>query len=209
MPESSGAEVSLDLPSFDSSADPFELFASWFSEAANAGFIESTAMTVCTVGPNSRPSSRQVLLKEHGPEGFIFYTNYGSRKAQELRANPYASAVLWWDRLYRQVRIEGRVEVASEEVSDAYFSKRPRGSQIGAWASPQSQVLERFSDLADWVRELETRFEGKPVPRPEDWGGYRIIPDRIEFWQGRKDRLHERLSFALEDSGWKPEILGP
>ncbi len=199
----------MDLPSFQPNADPFELFESWFNEAKNAGFIEPTAMTVCTVGPGGRPSARQVLLKAHGPEGFVFYTNYGSRKAQEIGVTPFASAVLWWDSLYRQVRVEGRVEVVSDEESDAYFRSRPRGSQIGAWASPQSEVLDSFRYLSEKVGEFEERFEDQAVPRPDFWGGVKIIADRIEFWQGRKDRLHERLSFRLEDSIWVKEILGP
>ncbi len=199
----------MDLPSFEPNAEPFELFESWFNEAKNAGFIEPTAMTVCTVGRGGRPSSRQVLLKAHGPEGFVFYTNYGSRKAQEIGITPFASAVLWWDRLYRQVRVEGRVEVVSDEDSDVYFSSRPRGSQIGAWSSPQSEVIDSFRRLAQKVSEFEERFEDQPVPRPDFWGGFKIIADRIEFWQGRKDRLHERLCFRLEDSNWVKEILGP
>ena len=133
-------------------------------------------------------------------KAFVFYTNYGSRKAQEIGDTPFASAVLWWDRLYRQVRVEGRVEVVSDEESDAYFSSRPRGSQIGAWSSPQSEVLDSFRNLTHKVREFEERFDNQPVPRPEFWGGFKIIADRIEFWQGRKDRLHERLCFRLEDS---------
>ncbi len=199
----------MDLPSFDSSPDPFQLFQRWYEEADAAGFIEPSAMTVCTVGRNGRPSARQVLLKDHGPKGFVFYTNYGSRKAQDLDANPFACAVIWWDRLHRQVRVEGGVELVAADVSDAYFSTRSRGSQIGAWASPQSQVLERFSALADRVNECEEKFKGRQVPRPEGWGGYRLIPDRIEFWQGRQDRLHERLCFRLSDSNWQREILAP
>ena len=148
-------------------------------------------------------------MKAHGPEGFVFYTNYGSRKAQEIGITPFASAVLWWDSLYRQVRVEGRVEVVSDEDSDAYFRSRPRGSQIGAWASPQSEVLGSFRYLSEKVGEFEERFEDQAVPRPDFWGGFKIIADRIEFWQGRKDRLHERLSFRLEDSIWVKEILGP
>ena len=202
-------DLAVDLPSFQPDADPFELFECWFNEAKNAGFIEPTAMTVCTVGAGGRPSSRQVLLKAHGPEGFVFYTNYGSRKAQEIGITPFASAVLWWDRLYRQVRVEGRVEVVSDEESDGYFSSRPRGSQIGAWSSPQSEVIDSFRYLAKKVSEFEGRFEEQPVPRPDFWGGFKIIADRIEFWQGRKDRLHERLCFRLEDSIWVKEILGP
>ena len=132
-----------------------------------------------------------------------------SRTAQDLRANPYASAVIWWNQLYRQVRIEGIVEIASSEVSDEYFATRPRGSQISAWASPQSQVIDSLVLLHKKVEEYESKFEGKSVPRPENWGGYVLIPDCIEFWQGRADRLHERLKFKLRESIWIQEILGP
>ncbi len=197
------------LPAFGEQRDPFRLFSEWFDAARANEFIEPAAMTVCTVGSNGRPSARQVLLKSHGPEGFVFYTNYSSRKAQELSANPYASAVLWWDRLHRQVRIEGRVEIAAATVSDEYFATRPRGSQIGAWASPQSQVLDSFAALNEKFNEVETNFVGKPVTRPDYWGGYIIIPDCIEFWQGRRDRLHERLRFSIDGTGWQTAILAP
>lgn len=189
--------------------EPFNLFAQWFAEASDAKFIEPAAMTICTVASNGRPSARQVLLKSFGSSGFVFFTNYDSRKAQDLRANPYASAVIWWDRLYRQVRIEGIVEIASREVSDEYFATRARGSQISAWASPQSQVIGSLEMLNEQVNEYESKFEGMSVPRPENWGGYLLIPDCIEFWQGRPDRLHERLQFKRQESYWIQEILGP
>lgn len=208
MPAPSDGKTFSGLPVIGLHSDPFKLFGQWFEEASGAGFIEPAAMTVCTVGSSGRPSARQVLLKSFGPSGFVFFTNYESRKAQELRANPHASAVIWWDQLYRQVRIEGTVEVASREVSDEYFSTRPRGSQISAWASPQSQVIDRFEMLGERVNEYQTRFKGKPVPRPDYWGGYTLNPDCIEFWQGRADRLHERLRFKLSDSGWHTHILG-
>ena len=132
-----------------------------------------------------------------------------SRTAQDLRANPYASAVIWWDQLYRQVRIEGTVETASSEVSDEYFASRPRGSQISAWASPHSEVIDGLELLNKRVEEYELKYEEKAVPRPENWGGYVLIPDCIEFWQGRADRLHERLKFTHRESVWVQEILGP
>ncbi len=197
------------LPGFGERDDPFELFAEWFETARSSEFIEPSAMTLCTVGSNGRPSARQVLLKSHGPEGFVFFTNYESRKAKDLNANSFASAVLWWDRLHRQVRIEGQVQVASDEISNQYFATRPRGSQIGAWASPQSQVLDRFDELTDRVQKFEAKFGGEAVSRPSFWGGYVIIPDCIEFWQGRRDRLHERLQFKLESNGWRQDVLAP
>lgn len=209
MTEADKSNPTEALPAFGVRHDPFGLFAEWFDAAQADEFIEPAAMTVCTVGANGRPSARQVLLKSHGPEGFVFYTNYNSRKAQELHDNPHASAVLWWDRLHRQIRIEGYVEVAAAAASDEYFATRPRGSQIGAWASPQSQVLDSFATLNEQVLKFEARFNNRPVERPDNWGGYVIIPDCIEFWQGRQDRLHERLRFTLESSGWRTAILAP
>ena len=188
---------------------PFELFARWMDDAIGAEFIEPRAMTLATVASNGRPSARQVLLKEHGESGFIFYTNYESRKADELNQNPNASAVLWWDKLYRQIRIEGSVQVLSKEQSDDYFATRPRGSQISARASPQSKVIDSFHSLQTRVTELEIQFEGEDVPRPDFWGGYRLVPDCIEFWQGRQDRLHERLRYCLQAEIWILERLGP
>ncbi len=188
---------------------PFELFARWMDDAIGAEFIEPRAMTLATVASNGRSSARQVLLKEHGESGFIFYTNYESRKADELNQNPYASAVLWWDKLYRQVRIEGSVQVLSKQLSDDYFATRPRGSQISARASPQSKVIDSFHTLQTRITELEIEFEGEDVPRPDNWGGYRLVPDCIEFWQGRQDRLHERIRYRLQADIWISERLGP
>ena len=198
-----------DAPSLDPGADPFELFALWMDEARNSGIIEPHAMTLATVGINNRPSARQVLLKGFGESGFVFYTNYSSRKAKELVNNSYASAVIWWDRLYRQVRIEGNVTKISEQESDDYFSTRPRGSQISACASPQSDVIDSFESLQDRVAELEERYKDQPVPRPSGWGGYKILADRIEFWQGRTDRMHERLCYQYQQGEWLTEWLGP
>lgn len=178
-------------------------------EASNAGLVQPDAMTLATVGAHGRPSARQVLLKAFGESGFVFYTNYNSRKADELGVNSFASAVLWWDRLYRQVRIEGEVEKVSEQNSDEYFATRPRGSQISAWASPQSTVLDSFESLQQRVLELEREFAGQAVPRPAEWGGYRIVPDAIEFWQGRIDRLHARLRYRKHSDSWLKEWLGP
>ena len=189
--------------------DPFELFADWISEARASKIIEPNAMTLATLGADGRPSARQVLLKSYGKSGFEFYTNYKSRKSDDLRAYPLAAGVFWWDVLYRQVRIEGRTEIVSDLLSDHYFATRPRGSQISAWASPQSKIVNRYSDLTEKVKELEIQFQGQEVPRPEFWGGYKIIPDQIEFWQGRKNRLHERRLYRKESNVWVIETLGP
>ncbi len=189
--------------------NPFSLFAKWMEEAVGSEFIEPYAMTVATVDTNGKPSARQVLLKSHGPSGFIFYTNYESRKAIEIQEVPFVSAVLWWDKLYRQVRIEGSVQKVSEQESDAYFATRPRGSQISAVASPQSQPIENFDSLAEKVAELEKQYQGRAVPRPSNWGGYQITPNSIEFWQGRQDRLHERLLYRRNNDTWNTEVLAP
>ena len=178
-------------------------------DALKAGFAEPYAMTIATVGANGRPSARQVLLKSYGLSQFVFYTNYESRKASELDCVPFASAVFWWDKLYRQVRIEGKVQKISEVESDEYFATRPRGSQISAWASPQSQPIGDFEDLMRRFAELEKQFQSRSVPRPSNWGGYRILPDSIEFWQGRKDRLHERLRYRLKNGTWVTDLLAP
>ena len=195
--------------SLKSEADPFELFSSWMDDAINGGLIEPFAMTLATTAANGRPSARQVLLKGYGESGFEFYTNYSSRKAKELQDNSFASLVLWWDRLYRQVRIEGSVEKLSAHKSDDYFSTRPRGSQISAWASPQSEVIESFEELESRVGRFEQEFAEITVPRPLGWGGYRLIPDCIEFWQGRTDRLHQRLCYRYQSGKWISDWLGP
>ena len=189
--------------------DPFELFEKWMDDAVDAGFREPYAMSIATVGANGRPSARQVLLKSYELSQFVFYTNYDSRKSSELDCVPFASAVFWWDKLYRQVRIEGGIEKVSESESDEYFATRPRGSQISAWASPQSQPIKDFEELTQRFAEFERKFQSGPVPRPSNWGGYRIIPDFIEFWQGREDRLHERLRYKLIKGTWVTDVLAP
>jgi pyridoxamine 5'-phosphate oxidase len=167
-------------------------------------------MALATVGADGRPAVRMVLLKGFDARGFAFYTNLESRKAAELAANPRAALLFWWDRLHRQVRVEGPVEPVEAAEADAYFASRPYGSRIGAWASPQSRVVEGRAVLEAREAELAARFpEDAPVPRPPHWGGYRVRPELFEFWQGRRSRLHDRLRYAREGSGWRVERLAP
>jgi pyridoxamine 5'-phosphate oxidase len=189
--------------------DPFRQFHAWFAEAEAAGLYQPDAMTLATATPEGRPSARLVLLRGIDQRGFTFFTNYDSRKARELATNPWAALVLFWATLHRQVRVEGRVEVVSAAESDAYFQTRPRGSQLGAWASPQSEVIDGRGGLEQRVEELTRRFEGQPVPRPPRWGGYRVVPDTIEFWQGRENRLHDRLCYRRRPDGWEIVRLAP
>lgn len=189
-------------------SDPFDLFDTWFQEALAGELVEPNAMTLATVAADGQPSARAVLLKDFDRRGFTFYTNQESRKAAELAANPKAALLFWWDRLHRQVRIEGGVEPVDAAEADAYFASRPWGSRIGAWASPQSRTIPDRSVLEERVRELEARYP-QEVPRPAHWGGYRVVPQAIEFWQGRPSRLHDRLRFRLEDGRWTRERLAP
>ena len=191
--------------------DPLELFGEWFKEATDSSLLEPTAMTLATCGGDGRPSARMVLLKSFGDDGFVFYTNYGSRKAADLAGNPHAALVMYWQPLLRQVRIEGTVERLTPEQSTPYFDSRPRGSRIGAWASRQSQVLAERAELVRQVEEVEQRFAGGEVPLPEFWGGYRVRATMIEFWQGRASRLHDRARFVREEGGdgWRGEWLYP
>ena len=193
-------------------ANPLELFAQWLQEAINAQLPEPNAMTLATVSSAMRPSTRVVLIKGFDARGIVWYTNYQSRKAQELAATPFAALQFHWVELERVVRIEGRVEKVSAEESDAYFHSRPLDSRIGAWASPQSQVIAGRSVLVTNAAKYGAQFVLNP-PRPPHWGGYRLVPEQWEFWQGRKSRLHDRLRYRPEESApadaWVRERLAP
>jgi pyridoxamine 5'-phosphate oxidase len=195
----------------DAAPDPVEQFRTWFDEALAADLHEPNAMTLATATPEGRPSARIVLLKGFDEQGFVFYTNYEGRKSRELEINPYCALVFYWGELERQVRIEGRAFRVSENRSDAYFASRPRGSQLGAWASEQSRPVHDRGALEERLRELEAEYEGRgEVPRPPFWGGYRVEPEVIEFWQGRENRLHDRLVYRRsDDGGWRRERLQP
>ncbi len=198
------AELSEDA----SQADPMRQFDQWFNEALKSELPEPNAMTVATVGSDLRPSTRVVLIKGYDERGLVWYTNYQSRKGQELAGNPWAALQFHWVELERVVRIEGQVTPVSAEESDAYFHSRPLDSRIGAWASPQSQVIRGRSVLVTQAAKYGAQFLLNP-PRPPHWGGYRLVPDRWEFWQGRKSRLHDRLQYRLEDGAWLRERLAP
>jgi pyridoxamine 5'-phosphate oxidase len=189
--------------------NPLRRVRDWFEEAAASGIIEAERMALATATPDGRPSVRIVLLKGIDDEGIRFFTNYGSRKGRELDANPRGAATLYWQPLYRAARLEGPVERLSAEESDAYFASRPRGAQVGAWASAQGTVLRDRAELEARVREVEARYPDE-VPRPDFWGGYRLRPDAVELWQGRPDRLHDREHFLLQpDGAWRAERLSP
>jgi pyridoxamine 5'-phosphate oxidase len=192
-----------------SAGDPLQQFEHWLHAALTSELPEPTAMTLATVGPNGRPSTRVVLLKGCDAQGFVFYTNYDSRKGQELAANPQAALQFHWVELERVARIEGRVEKTSAEESDAYYRTRPLDSRLGAWASPQSRVLASRAVLVAEAARIGARYVLDP-PRPPHWGGYRLIPDTYEFWQGRRSRLHDRLRYTLRaDGSWLRERLAP
>src|SRR3954468_22977024 len=188
--------------------DPMKQFGVWMVEAIHAQVPEPTAMTLATVGEDHRPAARIVLLKGVDPRGFVFYTNYQSRKGRDLAAHPMAALTFMWKELERQVRIEGTVEKVTPEESDAYFATRPLGSRIGAWASPQSAPLETRAWLERRWAEL-TREHGEHPPRPPHWGGYRVLPEMIGFWQGRLSRLHDRIAYSRDAGAWRTERLAP
>lgn len=186
-----------------------ERFRQGFNQAVEAGIPEPTAMTLSTVGEDARPAGRVVLLKGYDADGFVFYTNTLSRKGRQLAANPQTSLVFWWRENEQQVLIEGRANPVTGDEADAYFASRPRGSQIGAWASKQSTELDSRQTLVDRVAELEAQYEGRKIPRPPHWSGYRVDPDRVEFWYGREFRLHERILFTAGDRDWGRKLLYP
>jgi pyridoxamine 5'-phosphate oxidase len=194
----------------DVSPDPFIQFDAWLREAIAAELPEPHAMVLSTVDAQGSPGSRVVLLRDYGVErGFVFYTNYNSRKGKELGMHPKASLLFFWPSLERQIRIEGEVAQVSEAESDAYFASRPRGSQLGAWASEQSEPVPNRTFLEDRIAEAETRFAGKEVPRPPHWGGFRLMAHSMEFWQGRRSRLHDRIHYQLNQTTWRIERLSP
>jgi pyridoxamine 5'-phosphate oxidase len=189
--------------------EPLALLAAWLDEAGRAGLVEPGAMALATADAAGRPSVRMVLLRGADERGLTFFSNRESRKGRELAANPSASVVLWWDALARQVRVEGRVELIADEESDAYFASRPRLNRLAAWASPQSRVIPDRPALDARLAEAEARFAAADVPRPPFWGGYRLVPETVEFWQGRDGRLHDRLRYARVAGGWRRERLAP
>lgn len=197
------------LDKVDVSLNPIEQFRIWFEAALGAGVPEPNAMHVSTVTADGRPDGRIVLIKDVSDAGFVFYTNYESRKGRDLTERPFAALTFFYPELERQIRIEGRVEKVSSDESDAYFNSRPRGSQIGAWVSQQSSVVESRDVLETRQREIEAQFDGQPVPRPPHWGGFRVVPDALEFWQGRPSRLHDRIRYRWEGGNWLIERLSP
>ncbi|MBI5293308.1 MAG: pyridoxamine 5'-phosphate oxidase [Chloroflexi bacterium] len=190
--------------------DPVQQFGRWFEQAVQAGLLEPNAMTLATATPDGAPSARMMLLKGCDARGFVFFTNYESQKGRELQANARAALVFYWAALEREVRITGVVGKVSREESDAYFQSRPEGARVGAWASRQSRVTPSREELEARAQQLTAEFGGRPIPLPPHWGGYRLTPDALEFWQGRPSRLHDRLRYTRRpEGGWKIERLEP
>jgi len=197
------------LDEADLAADPFTQFGRWMEQAIAADPLDPTAMTLATADRQGRPSARVVLLKGFDERGFVFFTNYDSRKGRELAENPRAALAFFWAALHRQVRIEGTVEKVPAAESDAYYASRPLGSRLGAWASPQSRPIAGRAELERALADVAARQEEGGLPRPEFWGGYRLRPEAIEFWQGRPSRLHDRILFQREPEGWRRQRLAP
>ena len=201
--------ISTDLDKADVDHDPVVQFQVWFENAIDADLHEPNAMILATATTDGKPSARTVLLKGYDERGFVFYTNYEGRKAGELETNPRCALLFYWGELERQVRVEGAVSRISEQESDEYFASRPRGSRLGAWASQQSRVVEGRCSLEQKLHSLQAEYKDREVPRPPFWGGYRVEPEEIEFWQGRESRLHDRLVYRREDGAWRIERLQP
>lgn len=190
-------------------SNPFKQFENWFQEALHAELLEPNAMTLATSSKEGIPSARTVLLKHFDDKGFTFFTNYGSKKSKEIDSNPFAALLFAWLPLQRQIKIQGRVEKISTADSLKYFLSRPEGSQLGAWVSEQSSVISSRSILANKLAEIKEKFQNKEVPLPSFWGGYKVIPTKIEFWQGQPSRLHDRLQYSFIDGEWKIDRLAP
>ncbi len=202
--------LAISLGEDDVSKLPLEQFEKWYKDAIMNSVREADAMLVSTVGPDNRPSARVVYLRDFGTHGFVFYTNYKSRKGQEIAYNSYCCMNFFWPELGRQIRIEGKLQMQCADDSSAYFAIRPRESQIGAWASPQSQIIASRKELDERVAKMTKEFDGKDVTRPLWWGGFVLIPDYFEFWQGRDSRLHDRITYTIQpDGSWKIGRLAP
>ncbi len=204
-----GRGVTKGLPELNASDDPIALFNKWFAEAKEAGILLPEAMTLATATAEGVPSARMMLLKGGDQRGFVFFTNYESRKGDELADNPRAAIVLHWPILQRQVRVEGTIGRLTEGESFAYFKSRPRGSRISAWASKQSRALSTREELEKRVKEFDAKYHGNDVPLPSFWGGFRLMPERIEFWQGKLNRLHDRFRYERDGDGWRVVRLYP